>query len=206
MKPGFKTFVVAACVECALMTWVPAAQGGGERRGEIGPQVGVRWLDRDFVPAGSDGLDGSWGVEGSWGLGDKWALFGDFNTSTHDSVELCENSDSCSALTPTMTIKVVTFGVERRLKAGPKGGRWLLGVGTGMMDLEWNGIQIHHGILSLNFGRRMVLGPTVVRVTARTETGFSGNTDNQLEGAYGTVHVTNLVLLVGWGFGIGPHL
>ena len=44
------------------------------------------------------------------------------------------------------------------------------------------------------------------RVTARAETGFSGNTDNQLGGAYGTVHVTNLILLVGWGFGIGPRL
>ncbi len=198
-----------AAVTCATQAAVglsSAGERGGERRGEIGLQTGIRRLDGGFVAQGSDGLDASWGIEGGWVLDDRWAVFGDINTSTHDSVELCENAESCSALTPTATIKVVTVGVERRFGAGPNGGRWQLGLGSGMMDIEWNGIQVHHGILSFNVGRRMVVGPSVVRVTVRAETGVSGRTDNQLEGAFASVHVTNLAVLVGWGFGFGRHL
>jgi hypothetical protein len=175
------------------------------RRGELGAQLGVRRLDGDITPDGNSGVNFTWGIEGAWALGDKWAIFVDANRSAHDSIEICEGAEYCSALTPDVTVKVVTFGMERRLKAGPKGGQWLLGLGTGMMDLDWNGVQVHHGIVSLNFSRRMPLGPGVARVTVRTETGFSGRTDNQLVGSFDHVRMTHVVVLVGWGFGVGAR-
>ena len=180
-----------------------SAADSAARRGELGVQIGVRWLDRDIVPDGDTGLDSSWGVHGAWKLNARWALFADVNTSTHASKELCVGAEFCSALTPEVTLKVVTIGFERRMKPGPKGGSWLVGVGSGMMDLEWNGIQVHHGIFSLNFGRRMPLGPGALRMVVRTESGFSGHTDNQLEGTFDHARITNLLLVVGWGFGFG---
>lgn len=177
----------------------------GQRRGELGVQLGVRGLDGEITPEDNNGVSFTWGIEGAWSLGDKWAVFVDVNRSIHDSIELCEGAEFCSALTPEVTVNVVTFGMERRLKAGPKGGQWLAGLGTGMMDLNWNGVQIHHGIVSLNVSRRMPLGPGVARFTIRTETGVSGRTDNQLEGSFENVSITNVVLLVGWGFGVGHH-
>lgn len=194
------------CAAQAAVGLSSDCESGEERRGEIGLQTGIRRFDGGFVAIGSDGLDTSWGIEGGWALDDRWALFGDINTSTHSSVELCENAESCSALTPTASIKVATVGIERRFGAGPQGGRWQLGLGSGMMDIEWNGIQVHHGILSFSLGRSMIVGPSVVRVTVRAETGVSGRTDNQLEGPFASVHVTNLVVLVGWGLGFGRHL
>jgi hypothetical protein len=180
-----------------------AAGGDGERRGEIGVQLGLRWLDGDIVPEDSDADEPSWGIGGAWAVSDRWAIFGDVNTSTHDSIELCDGSEICHALTPIATIKVVTVGLERRLKRGARGGQWVLGVATGMMDIEWNGIQVHHGILSLNFGRRMPIGPGAARIGIRAETGFSGRTDNQLDDSFPSARITNVVVLVGWGFGFG---
>lgn len=200
-----KTWFCTALVLAALLGHPRAtsAEGAGERRGELGVQVGLRLLDGDIVPDDRDGVEVSWGIEGAWALNERWAVFGDANTSTHDSIELCEGAEFCSALTPEVTIKVVTIGLERRFRPGSKGGQWLLGLGTGMMDLEWNGIQVHHGILSLNAGGRMPLGPGALRVTLRVETGFSGRTDNQLEGSFEGIRVTNVVVVAGWGFGFG---
>lgn len=195
--------VVVVLVVHGISVHCVAAESGGGRRGEIGLQLGLRWLDRDIVPQDSDGFETSWGVEGAWSLSEKWAIFGDLNTSTHDSIELCVGSEICHALTPVVKIKVVTVGLERRLRPGPRGGQWVLGVATGMMDLEWNGIQVHHGILSLNFGRRMPLGPGAARIGLRAEAGFSGRTDNQLEDTFDSVRITNLGILIGWGFGFG---
>jgi hypothetical protein len=178
----------------------------GERRGEIGIQLGLRRLDSDIVPPDSGGTNIAWGIEGAWALNDRWAIFGDVNTSEHDSIELCEGAEGCFARTPVVELNMVTVGIERRLRPGPKGGRWVWGVGTGMEDLRWNGVRIHHGILSLNFSRRMRLGPGAARVTLRADTSFSGRTDNQLEGGFDKARITNVALLVGWGFGFGGRL
>jgi hypothetical protein len=174
-----------------------------ERRGEIGVQIGVRRADSDIVSDGDSGVALTWGVEGAWAFNHKWAIFLDANTSEHDSKEFCVENPNCNALTPVSHHKVVTFGMERRLNAGPKGGQWVFGLGTGMMDVEWNGAQIHHGILSFNAGRRSPLGPGVLRWTLRVETAFSGRTDAQFYGALDSARLTNVVFVVGWGFDFG---
>lgn len=198
--------VLTAIAAMVLVAPCAFAGEGDQRRGEIGIQLGVRWLDRDIVPDDSSGLNMSWGVEGAWLLNHKWALFGDANTSEHDSIELCQGAEFCSALTPVVRINIFTVGIERRLKPGPKGGQWLWGIGTGMEDLRWNGIRVHHGILSFNFSRRMPLGAGAARVTIRADTSFSGRTDNQLKGSFDKARITNLAVLVGWGFDFGGHL
>ena len=79
--------VVATCASTA---------DGGEKRGEIGIQLGVRWVDRDIVPEDSNGLGFVYGLEGAWALSERWALFGDLNFSTHDSKNFCRNTeDKC---------------------------------------------------------------------------------------------------------------
>ncbi len=179
------------------------ADDPGERRGEIGVQVGVRWADNDIRPEGDNGLAVAYGIEGAWAFNRKWALFWDFNMSDHDSRQFCADNPNCNALTPVASHKVVTFGMERRLRPGPKGRQWVFGLGTGMMDVEWNGVQIHHGILSFNAGRRCPLGPGVLRWTLRIETAFSGRTDAQFFGTLDWARLTNVVALVGWGFDFG---
>ena len=188
---------------CGVPT--PVTAQGTQRPGELGVQLGVRWIDGDITPDDSSGLNLAWGIEGAWAVGNKWAVFVDANRSTHDSIEVCEGAEDCHAHTPDASIKVLTFGMERRFKATPRGGQWLLGLGTGMMDIEWRGVQVHHGIVSLNFGRRLPLGPGVARVTIRAETGFSGRTDNDLMGSFEHVRITNIVVLAGWGFGVGAR-
>ncbi len=174
-----------------------------QRRGEIGIQIGVRWADNDIRPEGDNGLAFAYGIEGAWAFNRKWALFWDFNLSQHDSREFCVDNPNCNALTPVAEHKVVTFGMERRLNPGPKGRQWVFGLGTGMMDVEWNGAQIHHGLLSFNVGRRCPLGPGVLRWTVRVETAFSGRTDAQFYGTLDWARLTNVVALVGWGFDFG---
>jgi hypothetical protein len=73
------------------------------------------------------------------------------------------------------------------------------------LDVEWNGIQMHNGLLSLGFGRRSPWGPLVVRWSLRAQTGILSKTDNQLEGALDSVRMTNVVFLVGVGTGIGAR-
>jgi hypothetical protein len=177
----------------------------GERRGEIGVQVGVRWVDRDIVPESSNGLGFAYGLEGAWEINQRWAFFADLNFSTHDSKLFCRQTDACNALTPESFHKVLTFGFERRFKAGPKGGQWILGLGGGGLDVEWNGIQLHNGLISPSFGRRAHLGPGIFRWCIRVETGISDRTDNQLQGALDTLRMTNAVFLVGWGVGVGSR-
>jgi hypothetical protein len=182
------------------------ANGNGERRGEIGLQLGIRWADSDIVPEDKSRASEAWGIEGAWAFNERWALFGDLNFSTHHSKNFCLETDNCRALTPEADHKVLTLGIERRFKAGSKGGRWVLGLATGGLDVEWNGVQLHNGILSLSFGRRAPLGPGFLRWCLRVETGLFPNTDNQLLGALDEMRQTNAVLLVGWGAGFGRRL
>jgi hypothetical protein len=203
-----KTMVWELAAICVLLTagFGVAAGNDDVRRGEIGFEIGLRLPDNDIVPDGDNGLSYLLGIEGAWAFNHKWALFWDFNTSDHDSWQLCAETPNCSALTPESHHKVLTFGMERRLNAGPKGGQWFFGLGTGMMDIEWRGIQIHHGILSFNIGRRSPLGPGVLRWTFRVETGVSSRTDAQVYGALDRAQLTNVVLAVGWGFDFGKAL
>ena len=194
--------LIVAGVTLAVATCA-SADDGGEKRGEIGIQLGVRWADRDIVPDDSNGLGFVYGLEGAWAFNERWALFADLNFSTHNSKNFCLETDSCNALTPESEHKVLTLGIERRFKPGPKGGRWVLGLATGALDVEWNGIQLHNGVLSVSFGRRTPLGPGFLRWCVRIETGIFPNTDNQLLGALDELRQTNAVLLVGWGAGVG---
>jgi hypothetical protein len=68
---------------------VGAAAGEGERRGEIGIQVGVRWADDDIVPEDRSRAGGVIGIAGAYAFNTKWALIGDLTTSTHDSILFC---------------------------------------------------------------------------------------------------------------------
>jgi hypothetical protein len=194
--------LVSASLTFAVATCSFAAERAN-RRGEIGIQFGVRWVDREIVPDDSNGLGLVYGFEGAWALGDRWALFGDLNFSTHDSKNFCLRTESCNALTPESEHKVLTVGFERRFSAGAKGGRWVLGLATGALDIEWNGVQIHNWVLSVSFSRRTPLGPGFLRLCFRVETGIFSNTDNQLQGALDELRQTNAVFLVGWGGGIG---
>ena len=198
----------ALIILAALMFIAASAVAGdiNQRRGEIGIQLGARWLDQNIVPDDSNGVSMTLGIEGAWSLNHKWAIFGDGNTSEHDSIEMCEGSEGCYARTPVVRVNMLTVGIERRFKTGPKGGQWLLGLGAGMEDLRWNGIRIHHGILSLNFSRRILLGPGAARITLRVDTSFSGRTDNQIKEAHDDVRITNFAVLFGWGFGFGGRL
>ena len=179
--------LIMASVTLAVATCASAADVG-EKRGEIGIQLGVRWVDRDIVPDDSNGLGYVYGLEGAWAFNERWAFFGDLNFSTHDSKNFCLETRSCNALTPESEHKVLTLGVERRFKPGPRGGRWVLGLATGALDVEWNGIQLHNGVLSVSFGRRTPLGPGFLRWCVRVETGIFPNTDNQLLGALDELH------------------
>lgn len=182
-----------------------AQEKTGERRGEIGIELGVRQVDGDITPEGSNGLGFAWGAEGAWSFSEKWAGFADLNFSTHDSRLFCLYTDACNALTPESFHKVLTVGLDRRFAPGPQGGRWFLSLGTGWLDVEWNGIQMHNGLLSLGFGRRCLLGPVVMRLSLRAQTGILSQTDNQLEGALDSVRMTNIVFLVDVGTGIGAR-
>jgi len=206
LRLNIGTRVLILLAPLMLVAASATAGGDGERRGEIGIQLGARWLDQDIVPEDSSGIAMALGFEGAWSLSHTWAIFGDANTSEHDSIEMCEGAEGCYARTPVVRVNMLTVGVERRLKAGAKGGQWALGLGIGMEDLRWNGIRIHHGILSFNFSRRMPFGPGAARVTLRADTSFSGRTDNQIKEALDDVRITNVTVLVGWGFGFGGHL
>ncbi len=196
--------LIAVCLPLVSASGV-FADDDGERRGEIGVQIGARRADSQIVPDGDSGVALTYGIEGAWVFNRKWALFLDVNTSDHDSKEFCAETPNCNALTPVSHHKVVTFGMERRLNPGPKGGQWVFGLGTGMMDVEWNGVQIHHGILSFNAGRRRPLGPGVLRWTLRVESAFSGRTDAQFFGSLDWARMTNVVFVVGWGFDFGKR-
>ncbi len=150
---GIRGLVTIAAMVLVIPTAVAA--GDGERRGEIGIQVGVRWADDDIVPEDRSRAGGVIGIAGAYAFNIKWALIGDLTTSTHNSILFCVGTDSCSALTPEAEYKVLRVGIERRFNPGPKNGRWVLGLTTGLVDIEWNGFQVHHGLLSLGFGRRM---------------------------------------------------
>ena len=70
--------LVLASLTLAVATCASTADGG-EKRGEIGIQLGVRWVDRDIVPEDSNGLGFVYGLEGAWALSERWALFADLN-------------------------------------------------------------------------------------------------------------------------------
>jgi len=165
--------------------------------------LAVSSKDQDIVPDDRGGVNLAFGIEAAWSLSHKWAIFGDANTSKHDSIEMCEGSEGCYARTPVVRTNMLTLGIERRFKPGPNGGQWLLGLGSGMEDLRWNGIRIHHGILSLNLSRRILLGPGAARITLRADTSFSGRTDNQIKEGLDDIRITNVTVLFGWGFGFG---
>lgn len=206
MQLAFKTRVLTIAAAMTLVAASAHAGDVGDRRGEIGIQIGARWLDSDIVTDDGCGVNMVVGIEGAWSFNRKWAIFGDANTSQHDSIEMCRGSQGCNARTPLVRINVLTVGAERRLKPGPRGGQWILGLGTGVEDLEWNGIRIHHGILSLNFSRRFLPGPGAGRITLRADTSFSGRTDNQIKEALDDLRITNFSVVVGWGFGFGGRL
>jgi hypothetical protein len=194
--------MVAICV--LLTRGVSTAAGSDDvPRGELGVEIGLRLPDNDLVPDGDNGLSYLWGIEGAWAFNQTWALFFSLNISDHDSRQLCAETPNCSALTPNSHYKVLTAGVERRSRPGPKGGQWFLGLGTGIMDVEWTGVQIHHPILSLSAGRRSPLGPGVLRWTFRIETGIGSRTDAQVQGSLDKASLTDAVLAVGWGFDFG---
>jgi hypothetical protein len=201
---GTRVLMVLA-VSMLVVAGAAAGDGSG-RRGEMGVQIGARWLDRDFVPDHSRGVNMTLGLEGAWSLNQKWALFGDVNRSKHDSIEMCGGAEGCYARTPVVRINALTVGIERRLAPGPRGGQWLLGLGTGIEDLRWNGIRIHHGMLSLNFSRRVPIGPGAARLTLRADTSFSGRTDNQIKEVLDNIRITTVSVLVGWDFGFGGRL
>jgi len=46
--------MIGGCILAAATTAMAADDG--ERRGEIGVQLGLRWVDRDIVPEDSDGI------------------------------------------------------------------------------------------------------------------------------------------------------
>ena len=92
---------------------VAAGEGTG-RRGEIGVQIGARWLDREIVPEDSRGVNMALGLEGAWSLNHKWVIFGDVNRSKHDSIEMCQGSEGCYARTPVVRLSTLTVGIERR--------------------------------------------------------------------------------------------
>jgi len=187
----------------ALASFPAFAGNTGQRPGEIGVQIGGRLADSDIIPDGDNGLAVTYGIEGAWAFSPKWALFWDANTSQHNSKQFCAETPNCSALTPTSRHKVVTFGMERRLKQNARGGQWVFGLGTGIMDIDWNGTQIHHPILSFNVGRRCPLGPGTLRWTFRIETSVEGKTDPEFYGALDRAIMTNVVAVVGWGFDFG---
>jgi len=200
-----ETVVRGLVLFCVLLTGGFGAAAGDDdvRRGEFGVEIGLRLPDNDLVPDGDNGLSYLWGVEGAWAYNQKWALFFSLNISDHDSRQLCAGTPNCSALTPNSHYKVLTAGVERRSRPGPKGGQWFLGLGTGIMDIEWTGVQIHHPILSFNGGRRSPLGQGVLRWTFRIETGIGSRTDAQVQGSLDKASLTDAVLAVGWGFDFG---
>lgn len=201
LETRFAPSVVILCCVLFVLFPIDGAAQQGERRGEIGIQIGVRKTGDDIVPEGGNGLGFACGIEGAWALNQKWGIFGDLNFSTHDSRLFCLETVNCSALTPESKHKLLSAGIERRFKPGPKQGRWVLGAAIGYMDLEWRGIQVHHGLFSVSFGRRACLGPSILRWCV--ETGFSGRTDPQLWGALDKASITNAVFLVGWGTGFG---
>lgn len=177
----------------------------GEKSGEIGIQLGVRWVDRQIVPDDSTGLGWVPGIQGAWALNDRWAVFGDVNLSVQDSREFCSGTDVCNASTPESLVKSITVGIERRSKPGSRNGRWVLGLGAGWIDVEWNGIQLHKGMWSLSFGRRTPLGHGfgVLRWCLRVENGIGIGVDPQLTGSIKRFRMTNAAFLVGWGAGFG---
>ena len=203
-----RRIVLCGLIVCGVIlaaTTFASAADVGEKRGELGVQLGVRWVDRQIVPDDSRGFGWVPGIQGAWALNDRWAVFGDINLSTQDSKEFCSMTDVCNALTPESLIKAITVGFERRFKPGPKNGRWVLGLGAGWIDVEWNGAQLHKGMWSLSFGRRTPLGHGfgVLRWCLRVENGIGIGVDPQLTGSLKRFRMTNAVFLVGWGAGFG---
>ena len=183
-----------------------AAAGDGERRGEVGIQVGVRWADDDIVPEDRSRAGFVIGIGGAYALNSKWALIGDLTISTHDSILFCVGTDSCSALTPEAEHHVLRAGIERRFRPGPKDGRWVLGLASGIVDIRWNGFRVHHGLLSLGFGRRMPTRAGVFRWEIRLEPTFGERFDPDLSEVVEGAHLSSVAVMVGWSWGIGARL
>ena len=120
-----------------------------------------------------------------------------------DSPLFCRETPSCSALTPNSKHHTLRIGFERRFKRNQKNAHWYAAFGAGLLDVEWRGIQIHHGMISLAFGRRSILGPGALRWELRSDTGIGQGTDPSLWGALDKAHLTNVSLLVGYGWGFG---
>jgi hypothetical protein len=193
-----------AVVPVLIATLAPGrAAAWDEPRGEIGVHVGGRIADSEIVPSDSSGLGLVYGIGLVWGLSDKWALFGDVNWSSHESVLFCRQTTSCSAYTPDSKHHTLRIGFERRFKRNQKQAHWYAGLGAGLLDVEWRGIQIHHGMISLSFGRRSILGPGALRWELRSDTGIGQGTDPSLWGALDKAHLTNVSLIVGYGWGFG---
>lgn len=203
-RAGVCGFVVLIVLMLGVATGVGAEEG--ERRGEIGIQVGVRWADDDIVPEDRSRAGGVIGIAGAYAFNGKWALIADLTMSTHDSILFCEGTDSCHALTPEADYKVMRAGIERRFKPGLKNGRWVLSLTTGLVDIEWNGFQVHHGLLSLGFGRRMPTKAGVFRWDFRLEPTFGERFDPDLSEVVEGAHLSSIAVIVGWSWGIGGHL
>ena len=81
-------WLILGSVIFSVTTFASAADVG-EKRGELGIQLGYRWVDRQIVPDDSRGLGWVPGIQGAWALNDRWAVFGDINLSIQDSREFC---------------------------------------------------------------------------------------------------------------------
>jgi hypothetical protein len=196
--------LLPAFVLALIVAMAPGfAAGSDEARGEIGVHIGGRIADSEIVPNDSSGLGLVYGVGLAWALSEKWALFGDINWSSHESILFCRQTTSCSALTPDSKHHTLRIGFERRFKRNQKNAHWYAGLGAGLLDVEWRGIQIHHGMISLAFGRRSILGPGALRWELRSDTGIGQGTDPALWGALDKAHLTNVSFIVGYGWGFG---
>jgi hypothetical protein len=192
-----------AIIFCLLLTTSSGFAGEvAGPRGEIGVQIGGRIADSEIVPDDSTGLGLVYGVGFAWGLNEKWGLFGDITWSSHDSPLFCRQTTSCSALTPNSKHHTLRIGFERRFLFKKKS-NWYAGLAGGLLDVEWRGIQIHHGMISLSFGRRSIVGPGALRWEIRSDTGIGQGTDPALWGALDKAHLTNISLIVGYGWRFG---
>ena len=195
-------------VVAALILFAPfvAAAEDGERRGEIGVQIGVRWADNDIVPEDRSRAAGVIGIAGAYAFNGGWALIADLTASNHDSILFCAETDSCAALTPEAEYRVLRTGIERRFKPGPRKGRWVLGLTAGIVDIEWNGFQVHHALLSLGVGRRVPTKAGIFRWDIRLEPTFGERFDPDLSEVVEGAHLSSFAVMVGWSWGIGGRL
>ena len=65
--------LILGTVILSVTTFASAADVG-EKRGELGIQLGYRWVDRQIVPDDSRGLGWVPGIQGAWALNDRCGM------------------------------------------------------------------------------------------------------------------------------------